>query len=257
MNVTDLILTAQNEGLILSLSDSGAIKYEGDPAAVNRWLPAIRERKAEIIEVLKSNSAFWRWRLHFPDRNPLIVSCSPEAKHAEILEQYPDAVAAEPVTPARLSSAPMPASEEQSIREWLAAIGETDSAIIDETLEKCRQDADARAYFVGRVKQEPPGNVPFDVEAFEERAALCEFDGGLSRDEAEAVAWNEDDRRRCVHCLNLAENGICLAASLGGQVRARRGYKPDPAILQRCAGYRPVQDDPDRRPGRERWPEFQ
>jgi hypothetical protein len=30
---------------------------------------------------------------------------------------------------------------------------------------------------------------PFDKEAFEERAAICEFDGGLSRDDAEAIAW--------------------------------------------------------------------
>jgi hypothetical protein len=33
------------------------------------------------------------------------------------------------------------------------------------------------------------------AEAFEEHAAICEFDGDLSRDEAEAIAWREDDRR--------------------------------------------------------------
>jgi hypothetical protein len=133
MNVTNLVLTAQSEGVILSPSDSGAIKYEGDPAAVNRWLPAIKEHKAEILEALE-----------------------------------------------------------------------------------------------GRTE-------PFDREA---------------------LAWIEDDRRRCAHCLNLLADGVCKVAIPGGPVSARQGYKPNPAILQRCAGYRPCPDDPDRRPGRERWPEF-
>lgn len=38
---------------------------------------------------------------------------------------------------------------------------------------------------------------PFDREAWEERAAIAEFDGGLSREKAEALAWKEDSRRRC------------------------------------------------------------
>lgn len=94
----------------------------------------------------------------------------------------------------------------------------------------------------------------FDQEAFEERAAICEFDGGLPRSEAEAVAWQEDDRRRCAHCLNIRPGGICKVAEPGGLVSAVRGYRPNQAALQRCAGYRPCPDDPDRRPGRERWP---
>jgi hypothetical protein len=94
---------------------------------------------------------------------------------------------------------------------------------------------------------------PFDKEAFEERAAICEFDGGLSRDEAEAIAWHEDDRRRCRHCLNLLPNGICKVASPKGLVVANRGYRPVD-IPRRCEGYRPCPDDPDRRTGMERWP---
>jgi hypothetical protein len=107
----------------------------------------------------------------------------------------------------------------------------------------------------GQGQTVPPAKQePFDREAFEERAAICEFDGGLDRDEAEAVAWIEDDRRRCAHCLNLRDGGFCAVAEPGGLVSARRGYKPDPAMLQRCAGYRPCLDDPDRRMGMERWP---
>lgn len=37
---------------------------------------------------------------------------------------------------------------------------------------------------------------PIDPEAWEERAAICEFDGGLTREAAEAIALAEDDQRR-------------------------------------------------------------
>lgn len=96
------------------------------------------------------------------------------------------------------------------------------------------------------------GKQRVDPEAWVERAAICEFDGGLSRDEAEALAWREDDRRRCRHCLNLLPNGICKIAKPGGLVSANRGYRPVD-ILKRCEGYRPCPDDPDRRNGLERW----
>jgi hypothetical protein len=46
-------------------------------------------------------------------------------------------------------------------------------------------------------------------------------------------------------------------AGPGERINARRGYQPNQNWLQRCSEYRPCPDDPDRRPGRERWPEFQ
>ncbi len=39
-------------------------------------------------------------------------------------------------------------------------------------------------------------NQPHDPEAWLERAAIAEYDGGLTREEAEQVAWEEDERRR-------------------------------------------------------------
>ena len=38
-----------------------------------------------------------------------------------------------------------------AIRLWLSHIGETDPAIIDEVLDKCRTDPDAMDYFAGRA----------------------------------------------------------------------------------------------------------
>lgn len=52
-------------------------------------------------------TAYCWWLVHYPDRDPVEVACCPEATHAEILERYPDAVAAEPFTPTiRQPSAP-------------------------------------------------------------------------------------------------------------------------------------------------------
>ena len=109
-------------------------------------------------------------------------------------------------------------------------------------------------------------------EAFEERAAIMEFDGGLSRAEAERAAglirpdpepvrWRGagldlGDLRPCLWCRNLSPGGRCLAA-WRGELRAARDYSPTfPDLPQRCIGYRPNADDPDRTPGRERWPDL-
>lgn len=62
-----------------------------------------------------------------------------------------------------------------------------------------------------------------------------------------------DDRRTCNQCLNL-RGRVCTVAKPGGLVSASAGYRPDPETLQRCAGYAPGADDPDKRNGRERWP---
>lgn len=47
---------------------------------------------------------------------------------------------------------------------------------------------------------------PFDREAWEERAAIAEFDGGLLREEAEALAWKEDNRRCCNQTANAGRD---------------------------------------------------
>ncbi len=107
-----------------------------------------------------------------------------------------------------------------------------------------------------------------DREAWEERAAIIEFDGGQDRRTAEALATAEerkrgrasvwadragDDRRICPECQQYQERR-CTIAKPGGLVSAARGYMPVPDILRRCEGFAPLPDDPDQRPGVERWP---
>ncbi len=91
---------------------------------------------------------------------------------------------------------------------------------------------------------------PFDLETFEERAAIAEFDGGLDRGAAESLAWEEDDRRRCTQCTNRRYDGVCK----GALVIAGRNYIPDPVLMRRCEAYMPKASDNDQRPGAERWP---
>lgn len=97
------------------------------------------------------------WLIRYPDSDPAEMACCPEATHAEILEWYPDAIAAEPFEPTiRQPSAPMSANDEQAIRAWLAMIEETDPATIAEVFSQCQRDADARDYFTGRAAAELP-----------------------------------------------------------------------------------------------------
>jgi hypothetical protein len=77
---------------------------------------------------------------------------------------------------------------------------------------------------------------PIDPEAREERAAICEFDGGLSRADAELLAWQEDDRQRCSQCQNYRRE-VCTIAKPGGVVSANRGYRPWQGLPRRCEGF--------------------
>lgn len=119
----------------------------------------------------------------------------------------------------------MTAEQESAIRSWLAQIEETDEAIIAHVLNRCRQDMEARDYFIRRVTEIPRPD-PFP-----------------------------DDRRRCGQCLNLTGRGLCLAARRG-EIVANRDYEPVRDLMRRCEGYQPGSDDPDRRTGRERWPDL-
>jgi hypothetical protein len=118
----------------------------------------------------------------------------------------------------------MTADQESAIRSWLVQIKETDEAIISHVLNRCRQDADARDYFIRWVEVPRPDRFP-------------------------------DDRRRCDQCLNLTGRGLCLAARRG-EIVANRDYEPVLDLPRRCEGYMPGGDDPDRRTGQERWPDL-
>lgn len=213
MTATTIIREAQADGVRLALSPTGSIKATGDCAAVNRWLAVLREHKAEIVDVLKigagdmATASRW-WMLHFCDREPLTVSFSPTATHAELLAWYQDAVAAEPVdAQGRQPSAPWTGDEEHAVVRWLAHIGEQDAATIAEVLTACRRDIEARSYFLERAANELPKPDPFP-----------------------------DDRRTCAQCANLI--GQRCQAAKRGEIAANRIYEPVPDTPRRCEGFR-------------------
>ena len=51
-----IIQKAQADGVTLVLSPSGTIKAAGNREAVSRWLPIIREHKAELLNELRTPS---------------------------------------------------------------------------------------------------------------------------------------------------------------------------------------------------------
>lgn len=53
MTPATIIQDAATDGVILAITATGTIKASGEKAAVNRWLPMIREHKPEILAALK------------------------------------------------------------------------------------------------------------------------------------------------------------------------------------------------------------
>jgi hypothetical protein len=97
MNPATIIKQSSVDGVILSLSASNNIKATGDQDQVSKWLPAIREHKDSIILLLESAGTSFAWLINFLDRNPLTVTFSPAASHAEVIRCYPDASAIAPL----------------------------------------------------------------------------------------------------------------------------------------------------------------
>ena len=54
MTPAAIIKQAQADGVMLALSPTGSIKAVGNGVAVNRWLPVIREHKAELLAELRA-----------------------------------------------------------------------------------------------------------------------------------------------------------------------------------------------------------
>lgn len=95
-------------------------------------------------------------------------------------------------------------------------------------------------------------------EAFEQPAAIASK-RQVDLEPRQAMRWPFEewgDLRPCLLCRKLTPAGSCLAA-WRGELRAAPDYAPTfPAQPRRCIGYAPKADDPDQRPGRERWPEL-
>lgn len=125
---------------------------------MNRGLPTIREHKPEIIEALQRTGndqsgtrTFYRWLIRFLDRDPLEVTCSPEAGRAEVESWYPEACGAELVLNPPGDALPaLSDAKEAAILSWLEDVGEIDPLTIGEVIGGCETSAEVRRYFSGR-----------------------------------------------------------------------------------------------------------
>lgn len=88
MSPAEIIERVTAEGVLLALSPSGSISAKGDPSAIDRWLPAIRQskdaiivelqldrRRAKVLAMLRDNPSI-RYAIEVVDANtdPVIVS---------------------------------------------------------------------------------------------------------------------------------------------------------------------------------------
>lgn len=135
MNPAAIIKEAMADGVNLALSHAGTIKAVGELAAVNRWLPTIRQHKPEIVAALAANDA------PIPDALERLI------RRAGCFWEY--------------------SLEDYGLVRDLAR---RDPEGLRRALESDRWLAMA------------------EREAFEERAAIMEYDGGLTRAEAEQQA---------------------------------------------------------------------
>jgi hypothetical protein len=90
-----------------------------------------------------------------------------------------------------------------------------------------------------------------DPERLAGMRAMADELGLVPRKESAITA---DTRRTCRQCRNLARNGRCMAAGRGELPLTSSRYEPFTDRLERCIGYLPGPDDPDQRPGKERYP---
>jgi len=193
---------------------------EGEPLAGLAALALANPTEAKTANAVTS----WGWRLHFSDRDPLEVYCNPDATHAGILDRYPDALAAEPI-PERTARNPTEA-EALELRALVLAISKIE-----------KWNADEVEWVTATALADPDGALTCYRSIALEHGIILQMD---------------DDRRTCGLCANLAGRR-CLAA-WRGEIVASRSYEPVRDLPRRCEGYAPGTDDPDKRPGLERWP---
>lgn len=103
MTPAAIIKQAAMDGVSLALSPAGTIKASGDSEAVKRWLAAIREHKAEIVEALKvspGNTARG-WLVRYQDGSVIetyiILADGTYPTRGEVLRDYPGAIDAEAI----------------------------------------------------------------------------------------------------------------------------------------------------------------
>ena len=87
----------------LSLDPPDNLRLRGDRATRARWLPQVRERKAELVELLTATApdtaTCRQWLVRHQDGTVRSHSFCPPASRQEVESWYPDARSIEPEAP--------------------------------------------------------------------------------------------------------------------------------------------------------------
>jgi len=154
MTLSALIRKRDTGNLATAISAISATQPKGEAATVARiaTVAVANPKEEKTAPPAKSSRC---WLLHYRDREP--VECHTSgATRDDVLRWHPDTIAAEPFKEPRLTapSALLTAEEETTIRAWLALIEETAPYTIADVLDQCRNDADARSYFMRQSEHE-------------------------------------------------------------------------------------------------------
>ena len=185
-------------------------------------------------EVQNLNAPASHWRVTFPDRQLLTAHLAPPATLGEVLAIYPDATSAEP------APAPEPGKLSQ---EEAAELAHLLAAIFPDPIDRAEATEAAARDPVGALRcwraiaTERAGWSEDDVEAFEERAAVAEYDGALPRQEAEALAMQEAQQREGCGCAHTSSSRACRRATAAVDVKICLAHT---ACITRCASYLPT-----------------
>jgi len=222
LTLSALIRKRDTGNIATAIPAISATQPKGEAATVARiaTVAVANPTEAKTANAVTS----WGWLLHFADREPLEVYCNPDATHAGILDRYPDALAAEPI-PERTMRDPTEA-QALELRALVLAISKIEKWTADEV-----------EWVTATALADPDGALTCYRSIALEHGIILQMD---------------DDRRTCSQCANLAGRR-CLAA-WRGEIVASRSYEPVRDLPRRCEGYAPGTDDPDKRPGLERWP---
>jgi len=141
-------------GVEVSLGEEGKVRLRAAPGVLTQQLKqAIVEAKPLLLDELRRHR---QEAVNVENMENVNAYCLTAARAPSTASQKGHrAPAAETVTylkqPGALLDGGLSSNGETAVLAWLAQIGESDKAIVDDVLAQCRHDADARQYFLGRA----------------------------------------------------------------------------------------------------------
>ena len=128
MGLDNLLSRLERRGSVTSVTSCNLAEVSAKPASIKACTSVTsvtsknneaENDRANSNEPTLATPSRW-WRIHYLDRGPEEVSCTPPATHEEIMAWRPQAIAAEPFEPIpRKPDGPLPPKDEVLVRAWL------------------------------------------------------------------------------------------------------------------------------------------